>query len=243
MKWKSRRRRACSGTRSLKCVSVLLVLAGALTLFGCGQNTAPVTTDSNAVSLTTPDAPETRERESFEYPGDFKSSRLMLYQDRGTVAVGQTYDRFRQTYPRPPRAFELTDVPYAFGPEVKARGWITSGRTVAAALVEDHVVQITDTFERVNRADVEEAIAAYTGRFGEPSFQISGQGEYLYAFWNDEGSVLMVGNAIEPDGDMSLTLAIGHPRAMQALGMTPNQVQESIRLAIERKPEATPSRR
>lgn len=199
----------------------LLVSIG---LAGC---TAPAPMTSTTGSSATKQSVE------LEYPGDFRSSSLALVNENTELRVGDDAINFTEVFPRPPRSFEVNDRPPKLSESYQTRGWQTNTIAVATVIVENHIALTVITEEGVDLSRVESEIDAYESRFG-PATKIV-NGEYRFAFWTDVGSTLMIGNAIELNGRMSFTRALGHPRMMESLKMTLADAQSQVRLALERR--------
>ncbi len=182
-------------------------------------------------------AKSTQPELDLEYPGDFSDTRLALMPEGGRLAVGDSIANFRAYLPKPRRAYDSSDVPPGFGKTFVSRGWTDTAVSASVISLEDRIVLAMTTEEGVEDNAVQSAIDRYSGYFGYPDETI-GQGKFRYAFWRDGGSVLMIGNAFEPEGSQSLSIVVGHPKAMTALSMTPGAVRRSFESAIQRLNEA-----
>ncbi|MBX3097297.1 MAG: hypothetical protein KF812_10580 [Fimbriimonadaceae bacterium] len=200
-------------------------LFSSLALVGCSAPPPPVT--------STPSVTPSGASIELEYPGDFHETSLGLLNENAELRVGDDAINFTEVFPRPPRSFEVNDRPPKLSSTFQTRGWQTNLVAVAAVLVEDHVAATVITDEGVELARVEEEIDAYESRYG-PATKIV-NGDYRFAFWSDEGASLMIGNAVELNGKMSMTRAIGHPRLMLFMNMTLADAQSQVRLAQERR--------
>lgn len=182
-------------------------------------------------------AKSTQPELDLEYPGDFSDTRLALVPEGGRLAVGDSISNFRAYLPKPRRAYDSSDVPPGFGKTFVSRGWTDTAVSASVISLEDRIVLAMTTEEGVEDNAVQTAIDRYSGYFGYPDETI-GQGKFRYAFWRDGGSVLMIGNAFEPEGSQSLSIVVGHPKAMTALSMTPGAVRRSFETANQRLEEA-----
>jgi hypothetical protein len=194
-------------------------------LVGCG-NSPQVAEES----------PAPRPAAELEYPGDFQESRLALYNDDAKLNVGDSALSMNEVFPKPPRSYMLNDRPPRLPMVYATRGWQTNEEAVSAILVEDHIAAFVRTREGVELSDVEEAIAEYERLFGEPTRIVNG--DYRFAFWSDSGAALMIGNAIDLNGRMSMTYALGHPELLKSLNMTVADAQSQVQVATERREAA-----
>lgn len=182
------------------------------------------------------ESPAPRPAPELEYPGDFQDSRLALFNDGAMLKVGDSALRINEVFPKPPRSFVLNDRPPQLPRAYATRGWQTNEEAVATILVEDHIAMIVRTREGVELADVEQAIREYERLFGEPTRIV--KDDYRFAFWSDGGASLMIGNAVDLNGRMSLTYALGHPELMKSLNMTVADAQSQVQVALERREAA-----
>lgn len=123
-------------------------------------------------------------------------------------------------------------VPFSFG----CIGYTQEDRLSGTRTFDDVVVLAMVTREDVDADTVAEALRTYSANFGPPDEDTTGrlQGQGLdYWFWTVPGRRLMISASVDPKGKRSLTIALGVPKVMTTLRMSPELAVEDRQAAIE----------
>ncbi len=157
-------------------------------------------------------------------PPDFSHpSRLALVRRQGQVAVGMTYpDEALAVFAEPPGSYEKSELPPSIPAPYEARGWQRKGEGFGAILYKGRIAAAVYQLERVDEDRVQEILHTHEQAFGQPTTAVDGKFVRFW-FWRPDpsGPVLMLcATEIQPK-KLNLTLSVGTPQVMEALGMTP----------------------
>jgi len=184
-------------------------------LAGCGAT--PVTTPATKESAVGPERLLTATQ--IESPLVGSEVDLGLVNEDQVLHIGDTLDSvFNTDFPKPERAANLSQMPPGLDTSFRARGWETNEQAFGVVLKSGRVALAILTTENADEDGLAELVADYEDRFG-PAPERVGAGGVRYWFWQDRDVRLMICNAYDEQGRMSVTTALGLKTLMTFLRM------------------------
>ena len=219
----TRLNRSVSRLRGASALSIA-VCFGAVVAVGCGSTAA--------LDAGSGPGPETKEV-AVSVPDFAIASNIQLVKDDGRIKVGDDYTGTLEQFPKPPKAFELTELPSNLKAPFKAKGWETATEGFGAIVYND---RIAFAMYQKEHADEDEllAIVGLQKRAMSKIAPISiVQRRVRYWIWEDGQRRSMVGALTTAKGDLNLTLAIGDAGVCSAFGIDADRLRADAAKAEE----------
>lgn len=194
-----------------------VIFLASLALLGCGSS--PATSNSNGNKETVTPPARTISVEDVESPLIGSDVNLGLLHESQTLHIGDNVDTvFEQDFPRPDKASNVTQMPPGLDNTFRARGWETANESFGVVLKGGRVGLAIYTVTGSDEDFLNELVARYISRFGEPGEKVGAAG-VRYWFWQDRDVRLMICSGYSEDGRLSVTSALGLKSLMDFLRM------------------------
>ena len=159
---------------------------------------------------------------NFSVPSD-----LALLRENGRVSVGESYDKALEVFPKPPKAFDITDGPPGLPADYQADGWQNS--TEGFGVLETQGLIALAIYERMSTTqDTADAVVArHEQALGQTSESRLDYKDVRFWFWDDGKRRVMICTVSAGQGKVALTVAVGDDGLMNALGMSPTSAERN----------------
>lgn len=222
--------------------AVLSAWKASLLFMACGCAAPPV---EDGVVLTA----VTLETVNFKPTVD-SGADLALLNGGQRLTLGGKLDGALKVFSQPKGSRVFSSLPAQFGKDFGAFGWETDEEAFGCILLSvrdpetkktiysNLVVLAMFSRQNVSEGAVGEAISNYTDAFGKPTSTDEGQA-VNYAFWIRDERALMLVSSLDLDGKRSMTVALGDPRVMDELRMSPRKASEDHKAVLMRLKSAS----
>lgn len=206
----------------------LLCASLALLSIGCGTGES----DISAASQGPP--PAATAVETIDAPVFDEQASLVLLADGKRIALGEVAGNALAVVPRPPGAFEFTDVPPGFRDGYAARGWEGNQGGFGVLTRDGRIVLAMRSWANASKEMIEETKAEYTKEIGRRIKPIDfGDENRGYRFWREGVTQLMMCWSPDVRGRTMLVVAVGDARVMAPLRMDPRNAAQDLARADE----------
>ncbi|MDX2065869.1 MAG: hypothetical protein SFX74_09025 [Fimbriimonadaceae bacterium] len=195
---------------------VLNLIPLAVLAFGCaapsGEKSASTPTPPPAVpGVTPPESPE-----------------LFLLHRGLSYKLGTTWEDAEAVFERPRSAFDFSELPAAFQPPYRGRGWEGSRESFGVILYQQRSVLAMQQFDRADRAQLDELVKAYETALPNLTPQYVTGKQVNAWFWQVGDEQLMVAGTDVPQSGLHIAVVLGMRPLMQRVGATPAQLESDI---------------
>jgi|DewCreStandDraft_4_1066084.scaffolds.fasta_scaffold109293_2 hypothetical protein len=191
-------------------------------LTGCGPS------EPDKGTASTP-PPATTSVEPIDPPPFDEQASLVLLADGKNIVLGELASNALIALPRPPGAFEFTDVPPGFKEGYAARGWEGNQGGFGVLTRDGRVVLAMRYWSNASNEMISDTKEAYSKEIGRRIKPIDfGDDKRGYRFWRDGLTQLMLCWSPDVRGRTALVAALGDARIMAALRMDPRNAAQDL---------------
>lgn len=201
-----------------------------LTISGCGSNVAP----GQASVVIKPVDVQVR------LPAGGNQSALALFNGEVALRVGDPVKTAFEIFPKPPGAYEGTDLPQQVGgKDYKALYWDSGPLSFGVILTDERVVMAQEITENATAKMVDDEVSVYRKAIYmvEPKTIVGTEASYW--FWELGTQRLMICKATDYKSRITLTTALGDENMMNVLRMSPvfaaKDAEQASQLLEQRK--------
>ncbi len=158
----------------------------------------------------------------------------MLRADGKNIVLGESAGNALAVLPRPPGAFEFTDVPLGFRDGYAARGWEGNQGGFGVLTRDGRIVLAMRSWTNASNEMIEETKEQYANEIGRRIKPIDfGDDKRGYRFWREDLTQLMLCWSPDVRGRTTLVVALGDARVMAPLRMDPRNAAQDLARADE----------